>query len=107
MTRRLLAAEVEAIVRGEHGNPHDFLGHHGGIVRVWRPGAESVRGTGAKADKIHDAGLFEARVPETVTPYEVEGKYPDGTVTKFDDPYRHWPPLGYVDVNPSGEARNE
>ena len=52
MTRRLLAAEVESIVRGEHGNPHDFLGHHGGLVRVWRPGAASVTVGRAKAEKI-------------------------------------------------------
>ena len=42
MTRRLLASEVTAIVNGEHGNPHAFLGHHGSIVRVWRPGASAV-----------------------------------------------------------------
>ena len=52
MTRRLLAAEVESIVRGEHGNPHDFLGHHGGLVRVWRPGAASVAVGRAKAEKM-------------------------------------------------------
>ena len=81
MTRRLLAAEVESIVRGEHGNPHDFLGHHGGLVRVWRPGAASVTVGRAKAEKIHDAGLFEARLAESVTDYEIEVRYPDGTVS--------------------------
>src|SRR4051794_20528140 len=107
MTRRLLAAEVEAIVKGEHGNPHDFLGHHGGIVRVWRPGAASVRVAKTKAERIHDAGLFEARVPDTVTDYEVEVTYPDGMAITIDDPYRHWPTLGELDVYLIGEGRHE
>jgi 1,4-alpha-glucan branching enzyme len=107
MTRRLLAAEVEAIVRGEHGNPHDFLGHHGGLVRVWRPGAASVRVGRTAADRIHDAGLFEARVTETAAAYDVEVSYPDGTVITIDDPYRHWPTLGEVDLYLIGEGRHE
>jgi 1,4-alpha-glucan branching enzyme len=107
MTRKLLAAEVEAIVKGEHRNPHDFLGHHGGIVRVWRPGAASVVVAGVKAEKVHDAGLFEARVPETVSEYEIEAHYPDGNVITLDDPYRHWPTLGDVDIYLIGEGRHE
>src|SRR4051794_10311692 len=107
MTRRLLAAEVEAIVSGGHTNPHDFLGHHGGLVRVWRPGAKSVRVAGTKAEQIHDAGLFEARVAETATDYDVEVTYTDGTVITFDDPYRHWPTLGEVDLYLIGEGRHE
>jgi 1,4-alpha-glucan branching enzyme len=107
MTRRLLAAEVDAIVKGEHRNPHDFLGHHGGIVRVWRPGASSVVVAGVKAERVHEAGLFEARVAEAVTEYEVEVHYPDGTVITIDDPYRHWPTLGEVDIYLIGEGRHE
>ncbi|MEY2433810.1 MAG: 1,4-alpha-glucan branching enzyme [Acidimicrobiaceae bacterium] len=107
MTRRLLAAEVEAIVKGEHRNPHDFLGHHGGIVRVWRPGASSVVVAGVKAKKVHEAGLFEARVPESLGAYEIEVHYPDGTVLTVDDPYRFWPTLGDVDIYLIGEGRHE
>jgi 1,4-alpha-glucan branching enzyme len=107
MTRRLLAAEVEAIVKGEHRNPHDFLGHHGGIVRVWRPGAASVVVAGVKAERVHEAGLFEARVPDTTAEYDVEVQYPDGTVITLDDPYRHWPTLGDVDIYLIGEGRHE
>src|SRR3954464_10755270 len=107
MTRPLLAAEVEAIVKGEHGNPHDFLGHHGGIIRVWRPGAASVPVAGVKAERVHDAGLFEARVPDTVSEYDVGVGSPDGPVITFDDPYRHWPTLGEVDLYLIGEGRHE
>ena len=107
MTRRLLAAEVEAIVRGEHGNPHDFLGHHGGLVRVWRPGADSAQVKGTKAERIHDAGLFEARIADDVIAYDVVVHYPDGTALTIDDPYRHWPTLGDLDVYLIGEGRHE
>lgn len=107
MTRRLLAAEVEAIVKGEHRNPHGFLGHHGGIVRVWRPGAVSVSVAGVEADQVHDAGLFEARVADSVGAYDVVVGYPDGTEITIDDPYRHWPTLGDVDLHLIGEGRHE
>ena len=107
MTRRLLAVEVDAIVKGEHRNPHDFLGHHGGIVRVWRPGASSVVVAGVKTEKVHDAGLFEARVADTIAEYEIEVRYPDGTAITVDDPYRHWPTLGEVDIYLIGEGRHE
>jgi 1,4-alpha-glucan branching enzyme len=107
MTRRLLAAEIEAIVSGEHRNPHDFLGHHGGLVRIWRPEAASVSVAGVRAERVHDAGLFEARVPDSVAAYDVEVRYPDGTEITIDDPYRHWPTLGDVDIYLIGEGRHE
>src|SRR5690349_11252781 len=107
MTRRLLAAEVESIVKGEHRNPHDFLGHHGGIVRVWRPGATSVAVDGTAAEKVHDAGLFEARLPESVAEYRIDVQYSDGNVITIDDPYRHWPTLGELDLYLIGEGRHE
>jgi len=109
VTRKLLAAEVEAIVRGEHRNPHEFLGHHGGIVRVWRPGASNVvvaPGRGV-AEKVHAAGLFEARLPDKQAEYEIEVTYPDGTVVTVDDPYRFWPTLGELDLYLIGEGRHE
>src|SRR4051794_5934018 len=107
MTRRLLAAEVEAIVKGEHRNPHGFLGHHGGIVRVWRPDAAAVVVAGVTADRVHDAGMFEARVPESTGAYEVVVRYGDGTEITIDDPYRHWPTLGDIDLHLIGEGRHE
>src|SRR3954447_15219436 len=112
MTRRLLAAEVEAIVNGEHRNPHAFLGHHSagqhsGIVRVWRPGAAKAVVAGTPAELVHPAGLFEARVPETIVDYDTEVSYPDGTEITIKDPYRHWPTLGDVDLYLIGEGRHE
>src|SRR3954466_10882957 len=107
MTRKLLAAEVESVVRGEHRNPHGFLGHHGGIVRLWRPGAASVAIDGVAGEKVHAAGLFEVRVPDKQMTYEAEVSYPDGTIVTVDDPYRFWPTLGELDLYLIGEGRHE
>ncbi len=107
MTRRLVASEVAAITSGEHVNPHGFLGHHGGIVRVWRPGASAVVVGRFTAELVHPAGLFEARVPEDMGAYKVEVRYPDGTTIKIDDPYRFWPTLGDLDLHLIGEGRHE
>ncbi len=107
VTRRLLAAEVTAIVNGEHTNPHAFLGHHGNIVRIWRPTASSVVVAGVNAEKVHEAGLFEARVAEDVGAYDVEVRYPDGTTVTIGDPYRFWPTLGDLDLHLIGEGRHE
>ncbi len=107
VTPRPLAAEVKAVVDGTHTNPHAFLGHHGRIVRVWRPGASSVIVAGEKAAKVDDAGLFEAKVGEGVGAYTVEVEYPDGASYAYDDPYRHWPTLGDLDLHLIGEGRHE
>ncbi len=107
MTRRLLASEVAAIVNGEHPNPHAFLGHHGALVRVWRPGASAVVVGRYNAEVIHPVGLFEARVSEDLSTYKVEVRYPDGTIIKIDDPYRFWPTLGDLDLHLIGEGRHE
>ena len=107
MTRRPLLAEVGSIVDGTHTNPHAFLGHHAGLVRVWRPGATKVRVDGSNAVQVHPAGLFEARVPEQTGAYQIEVTYSDGTVIALDDPYRHWPTLGDIDLHLIGEGRHE
>ncbi|MGI8664296.1 MAG: 1,4-alpha-glucan branching protein GlgB [Acidimicrobiales bacterium] len=107
MTRRALAVEVQSVLNGTHTNPHGFLGHHGRIARVWRPGASSVVVAGIKATTIDDAGLFEAKVADDVVAYTVEVAYPDGESFAYDDPYRHWPTLGELDVHLIGEGRHE
>ncbi|MEO7554969.1 MAG: 1,4-alpha-glucan branching protein GlgB [Acidimicrobiales bacterium] len=107
MTRRALASEVQAIVEGTHTNPHAFLGHHGRIVRVWRPGAASVLVGDVEAELIDPAGLFEAKVPETLGAYLVQVEYANGGTFAYDDPYRHWPTLGDIDLHLIGEGRHE
>ncbi|MBA3622678.1 MAG: 1,4-alpha-glucan branching enzyme, partial [Euzebyales bacterium] len=70
------AAEVAALVGGEHRRPHRLLGVHtadgGCVVRAWRPDATGVRvlrdgAAPVQAQRTHDAGLFEAFVDTPVT----------------------------------------
>ena len=99
---------MAAIVNGEHANPHAFLGHHGGIVRVWRPGASAVFVGRNKAEVIDQAGLFEAR--DQRRPRRVQGRASTirtATTIRIDDPYRFWPTLGDLDLHLIGEGRHE
>src|SRR5215212_8224033 len=67
-----VAVEVLRLVAGEHGDPHHVLGAHsdgGGrvVVRAYRPDAEAITvvcddGTRIPTKRIHDAGVFEARI---------------------------------------------
>jgi 1,4-alpha-glucan branching enzyme len=107
MSRRLLAAEVAAVINGEHTDPHSFLGRHGSLVRVWRPDAESVSVGRVRAERIHAAGLFEAQLPDGANGEKVTVTYPDGVTITVDDPYRYLPTLGELDLHLIGEGRHE
>ena len=108
MTRRLLASEVTSIVNGDHGNPHAFLGHHGGIVRGLasrrRPPSRSDARTPSSCTRPacskREWATTSARTRSTV-------RYPDGNTVKIDDPYRFWPTLGDLDLHLFGEGRHE
>jgi 1,4-alpha-glucan branching enzyme len=52
--------------------------------------------------QVHDDGGFEATVPGTVLDYRLDV---DGEVV--DDPYRHPPTLGELDLHLIGEGRHE
>ena len=55
-------------------------------------------------------GVFEVTVPEsagTVRDYELEVRYVDGEPQLQDDPYRHLPTLGEIDLHLIGEGRHE
>ncbi len=98
-----LPAPLQAVVDGVHANPHEVLGRHGDVVRVWQPGATSVTVEGAVAERIHPDGLFEARVADAA--YRIVVTRPDGTQTApLDDPYRFWPTLGEIDLHLVGEG---
>jgi 1,4-alpha-glucan branching enzyme len=99
--------EVQALALGQHTNPHGFLGRHGNVVRVWRPGASSVRVGPVPAEQADPAGLFVAPMPEGGGAYQLTVGYPDGTELTMDDPYRFWPTLGDLDLHLIGEGRHE
>src|SRR4051794_12380547 len=101
---------MNGVVAGDTHDPHAVLGAHPAgdhtIVRTLRKGAEKVSvifgSERADMSKVHDAGIFAAELPGTVLDYriEVDGK-------ECDDPYRHLPTLGELDLHLIGEGRHE
>ena len=115
MSRPTLEARaMEAIVRGEHGDPFAVLGPHrvttngrvGTAVRAFVPDARAVRlvgpdvpGAPHEMTRVHTEGLFEVVVSGRAAPFayrlEVDGV--DGTRSTVDDPYRFATTLGDYD----------
>jgi 1,4-alpha-glucan branching enzyme len=116
-----LKAEINDIVAGVHHNPHGVLGVHpgpGGVtVRALRPLASEVTvllpdGRRVPMSHLHE-GVFTVTLPgsvekDEVPDYLIGAVYPGGgpeVVT--DDPYRHLPTLGDIDLHLIGEGRHE
>jgi 1,4-alpha-glucan branching enzyme len=101
--------EIERLVRGEHGNPHGFLGHHDGVVRVWRPDASGVEvrtgdGRVVPLRPVHPGGLFEGPVKDPGS-YRLDVHYGE-QVFPVEDPYRFWPTIGDLDIHLFNEGRH-
>src|ERR671931_1709445 len=90
-TQSLSPAEIEAVVRGEHGDPFAVLGPHpvtgdtgpALAVRAFLPGARAVRvlptaaaGAPQPMRRLHPEGFFEGVVPGAGLPfaYRLEGE---------------------------------
>jgi 1,4-alpha-glucan branching enzyme len=111
-TSRLAADKraMNSVIAGDTHDPHAILGAHphGGhtVIRTLRKGAESVavlhEGERYEATRVHDDGIFAAELPGTVLDYRLDV---DGT--QYDDPYRHLPTLGELDLHLIGEGRHE
>ncbi len=118
--------EIDRIVAGHHHDPHSILGAHPGpdgiTVRALRPLATTVTvvtSDGRRYPMRHvRQGVFEAVLPpgdipdyrlavSYATPDVGDGAYPTGTETLTDDPYRHLPTLGEIDVYLIREGRHE
>jgi 1,4-alpha-glucan branching enzyme len=108
--------EIDALVAGVHHDPHAILGGHPGpagvTIRALRPLAESltiVLPGGARVPMRHVyQGLFSALVPGTTVPdYRLAVTYKGMPETISDDPYRHLPTLGEMDLHLIGEGRHE
>ena len=111
-------AELDQMIRGEHGHPHALLGPHpdgaGSLwVRAYKPLADSVvlvtdagQGEEHPLDHLHD-GVWAVRLPvEDVPDYRLRVTYGEHTHT-LDDPYRFLPTLGEMDQHLIGEGRHE
>ena len=125
---RLTRAEIDRLVGGDHHDPHSVLGAHPGrdgvTVRALRPLAERVEAVLPNGDRhplrhFHE-GLFvgtlpagaslsggEGEAPQAVPDYRLAVTYGDGVETVQDDPYRHLPTLGELDLHLIGEGRHE
>jgi 1,4-alpha-glucan branching enzyme len=109
-------AEIDTLIAGTHHNPHSLLGGHPGpdgvTIRVLRPLAQSVAvvlpgGTRVAMTHVHQ-GVFSVTVPGSSVPdYRVAVTYQDLPETIADDPYRHLPTLGELDLYLIGEGRHE
>ncbi|WBB81605.1 1,4-alpha-glucan branching protein GlgB [Micromonospora sp. WMMD882] len=101
---------MDQLIAGTAHDPHALLGAHAAdgrtTVRTLRRGAGRVTllvgGARHEMRRTHDAGVFEVTVPGTVSDYRVEV---DGV--EHDDPYRHLPTLGELDLHLIGEGRHE
>ncbi len=109
--------EINAIVAGHHHDPHSVLGAHPGpggtIVRTLRPLASSVAvvlpdGTRYPMGHLH-GGVFSVLVPADLADgYHLAVRYAaDGPELAGDDPYRHLPTLGEMDLHLISEGRHE
>ncbi len=105
---------LQPLIDGTEGDPHQVLGPHGDTVRAWRPDAVSVTlvlpdGTRTEMKREHEAGVFVAKgVKFPSDPdYRLDVTYAGGDTWLVDDPYRFWPTLGDVDLYLLGEGRHE
>jgi 1,4-alpha-glucan branching enzyme len=109
-------SEIDQIVAGAHHDPHSVLGAHpvsgGMIIRALRPVAESVTAVlpdGRQVPMRHVyQGVFSVVLPGKQIPdYRLDVRYPGGAAEVRDDPYRHPPTLGELDLHLITEGRHE
>ena len=105
--------ELDSLLGATHGNPFAFLGphrvHDNWVVRVFKPDAREIvvvdaaqtKRVLAIADKAHDAGFFEAVLPDSPNRPHYCLRITDGagneTITA--DPYSFGPILGELDLH--------
>ncbi|HTJ34898.1 MAG TPA: 1,4-alpha-glucan branching protein GlgB [Dactylosporangium sp.] len=105
---------LDDLIAGRAYDPHGVLGAHPRtsgdadttVIRALRRGANEVAvvvdGERHPMARVHGEGVFEAELPGLVNDYRIDA---DGTLT--DDPYRHLPSLGDLDLHLIREGRHE
>ena len=104
------STSAHVLITGAIHDPHSILGAHPDgdktTVRTMRRGAAEVSvvagGMTVPMHRIHDDGVFEVTLPGTIADYRIEigGQ-------RVDDPYRHLPTLGELDLHLIAEGRHE
>jgi 1,4-alpha-glucan branching enzyme len=107
---RAPAADVQAIVEGDHPDPFAFLGPHEAnqhlVVRAFLPDARSVAVLDAASsqrlaslERVHEAGLFAGDIDRRDRfAYRLAVDW-GGRMVELDDPYRFPPWLGQLDLH--------
>ena len=101
---------MNALISGDTHDPHAVLGAHAGadgtVIRALRRHAKDVSVVvGEKSHpmkRVHEDGVYAVELPGTVLDYRLDV---DGTIQ--DDPYRHLPTVGELDLHLIGEGRHE
>jgi 1,4-alpha-glucan branching enzyme len=101
---------MDELISGAVHDPHATLGAHPRdgrtTIRTLRRGADSVSvvvgDESHPATRVHPEGIFEVTVPGEVFDYRIDA---DGRV--YDDPYRHGPTIGEIDLHLINEGRHE
>jgi 1,4-alpha-glucan branching enzyme len=111
---RAATMAFDELIAGAIHDPHAVLGAHpqgdetvlSTVVRTMRRGAKEVAvvvgDTKTPLSRVHDEGVFAAKLPGTVLDYRLEV---DGE--PHDDPYRHAPTVGELDLHLISEGRHE
>ena len=108
-------AALDAVAGGAHHSPHDVLGAHpaedGWVIRARRPFARDVVAILADGEEVPLAhlhnGVWEGEAPAQPGAYELRATYDDGSSHQVDDPYRHLPTVGELDLHLIAEGRHE
>jgi 1,4-alpha-glucan branching enzyme len=101
---------MDSLIAGDTHDPHAVLGAHSAgdstVIRTLRRTAKEVAvvidDKSYPMKRVHDEGIFAVEVPGAVFDYRLDI---DGTAC--DDPYRHLPSLGELDLHLIGEGRHE
>jgi len=122
---RVTQDEIDRLISGEHHDPHGILGAHperdGVTIRALRPLAGNVEVVLADGGRrpmrhVHEGVFTVTLAPESplsgdeplaVPDYRLAVTYADGPELVQDDPYRHAPTLGELDLHLIGEGRHE
>jgi 1,4-alpha-glucan branching enzyme len=119
VTQTVDTGAMNALLGAYHGDPFAVLGMHQAgdrlAVRVIRPDAKTITvvrladGKEFPAMRLHDAGFFEAILPEGETErfaYELAAVAHDGHTWNFRDPYSFGQVLGPMDLHLFAEGNH-
>jgi 1,4-alpha-glucan branching enzyme len=112
-------SDIEAIVRGRHGNPFATLGLQGGngtpvAINVFAPQAAEVTVVDSRTGvslsalkRVHPEGFFSGFIPDRTERFPYRLAMSAGEFNwEAEDPYRFPPVLGALDEHLFGEGRH-